>query len=413
MKYWAKLKELRFYMIFFLTFLSVKVREFLFKKSTKPVARLAWFGAYGNTNIGDDLIFFSIKQYIPRNIEIRLSCRQKTSTTDYGVATFYRYDKEQIIREIRNADYVLLGGGGLFEYYQVLHKENVSRSIPLYLYVLLYARLYGKKYGIVGMGCNEQPFPNVILRTVFGDISRNADFVITRDKKSYNGFLANGGAPKNLFSNYDPVFSLPSFLNKKEEDKQRSRIVVGFLIWPFFLHPFFHANSNPAELRKVVSKDKLEKHELFCLELRKVFSMLQSLNIDLVFPLFHFSDKILLDELKCSYKDEITFGSYFSQLNECNVVVSMRYHGQITSIANNIPIVSIPVQEKMTALVQNFSLEPYCVDIENFKGEKCLKVIEDVLKNESIIRESLMVDFNKISGEVKSLYNDTVSRFLS
>ena len=230
MKFLRRAKEKYYYAVFYFTYLRVKARELVFKRKVTPVKKLTWFGAYGNTNIGDDLIFFSLKQYIPANVEISLSCRQKVPTTDYGVKTFDRWNKQQIMQEISSSDFVFLGGGGLFEYYQKLHKKEVTRNVPSYLYTLLYARLQGKRYAIVGIGCNEGSYPNQILRIVFGDIARNAEFIITRDQKSYRGFLNNGGCKENLFSNYDPVFSLPASIDKASATVKQQQPVIGLFI---------------------------------------------------------------------------------------------------------------------------------------------------------------------------------------
>ncbi|TLV02389.1 polysaccharide pyruvyl transferase family protein [Dyadobacter luticola] len=409
----SEVKETGFYTLFFLTFLRVKLREIFIKPSKDPVKKLVWFGAYGNTNIGDDLIYFSLKQYIPEHVKISLSCRQHTPTTNYGVDTFYRWDKTQIMNEIKSGDFVFLGGGGLFEYYRKLHKNKVTRNVPSYLYTLLYARLNGKRYAIVGLGADKDPYPNFILRKVFGDVARHAEFIITRDQKSYNGFLKNGGKPENLISNYDPVFSLPASIDTTDVESVSRLTTVAFLIWPFHLHPFFHRVEGMDEIRKHISAEKLEKYKQFCVEMKKTFALLKEAGIKSIFPVFHFSDKILLDELGCEYEEEITFDTYFSQLKQCDLVVSMRYHGQITTILNDIPLVSIPVQEKMTALVENFQLEPYSIDIENFNGEQAVKVIKNVLENKEAIKAHVNVSFNKISKDVKKVYGETIANFLA
>jgi polysaccharide pyruvyl transferase WcaK-like protein len=419
MRFWIqakkKINNVRFYTFFTLTFLRVKVRELFYKKNAGTVNKLVWFGAYGNTNIGDDLIFFSLRQFVPKHIKISLSCRQHSPTTEYGVDTFYRWDKKRIMEEIESGDFVFLGGGGLFESYEKLHKNEVIRNVPNYLYTLLYARLHGKRYAIVGIGCNQHPYPNFILRKVFADVARNAEFIITRDQKSRNGFINNGGFNKNLFANFDPVFSLPPSVDKLTTplSTQKTQRTIGFLIWPFHLYPAFIRMNDMNEIVKHTSKDNLDNFHIFCSELKKTFQQLKDRNIKSIFPLFHVSDKILLDELGCTYENQITFDSYFSQLKQCDIVVSMRYHVQITSILNNIPVISIPVQEKMTALVENFNLEEFSIDLETFTADQCVRIVDNIFENESSVKEKLSETLKKISGEVKDVYSKTIASSLS
>lgn len=406
----------RFYLLFYFYYLLVKLKEifFKYKPSSDGGNKLAWLGAYGNTNIGDDLIFFSIKQYIPDNIKIKLSCRQHNFMAKYGVDTFYRYDRKEVNKTIKESDFVLLGGGGLFEYYQGLDKK-IASSIPAYILPLLMARLYNRKYGIIGIGCNIDPFPSYLFRKVFGDIAKKAAFIITRDQKSYQGFLNNGGICQNLTASFDPVFSLAlsNLTDKRHVEKDENSLTIGFLLWPYFLHPHFHHSDDITYIYQQVAKDKLAKHREFCTELEKLFTDLEKINIKTVFPLFHFSDKILLDKLNCNYLDEISFNAYFSQLLSCDIIVSMRYHGQITSVINNIPTISITVQEKMTALVSNFKMESLSIDIESFNADKCLEIIKNIMKNKDVMKKEMMDTYEKILREMKSIYTNNITQFFS
>ena len=91
---------------------------FQYTGDPKSIRDIVWFGAYGNTNIGDDLIFFSLRKFIPEKYRIQLSCRFIGTHPEYGVETFNRYNRKDWIKRIKHADMCLLGGGGLFEYYK-------------------------------------------------------------------------------------------------------------------------------------------------------------------------------------------------------------------------------------------------------------------------------------------------------
>ncbi len=401
-----KIGEFRQLVKFSLLFFIVQIRSIFINNKRVEIKNIVWYGAYGNTNLGDDLIFFALRQYIPDHVKIRLSCRQKELLSDYyGVEMFYRGTDLSQYRRIKDSDLVLLGGGGLFEFYK---GQFPISSLISYMYPLLMARYYRKPYLIVGMGCNIDPFPNIFLRHMFSSLINNASLIIARDQKSYQGFLNNSYIKtiRHLISSFDPVFSLQNISHKGKKKEGTKK--VGFLLWPYYLHPYFHKSTNLVDISRQVSPEQLQKHRYFCEELRKVFSILDKENYQIIFPLFHFSDKILLDELGCSYEDDISFHSYFEQLTSCDIVISMRYHGQITALANNIPLISIVVQEKMSALIKNFELDDYYIDISDFNSVDCVGVVNRVYENRVSVKEHINEKFDSVSNDVKYVYKSNL-----
>ena len=360
-------------------------------KSNRHVSQVLLFGAYGNTNIGDNLVFFALRKYFPDSVEIRLSCRERVSSFDYGVNTFFLGDRNEWLHLMKSADLVLLGGGGLFEYYRKATGEGWMYG---HLKPLVYARHYGKKYAIVGIGCNNMLIRNRILRYIFKRVANDAAFIITRDQKSKEGFVKNGVGNKNLTFCFDPVFTYMPV--KKCEGKQLT-MTVGFLIWPFYMWPHFHSATDISVIKSRMSVDKLKAHERFVVELRKCIEELQEKHIKCIFPVFHFSDKILHDEMgiKSEYPDPL-FDDYFSAISKCDIIVTMRYHGQITSLLCGKPIISILVQEKMEALAENLGIkDSLSIDIDNFSASDTIAMINRVYS-----------DYNNM---VKTLTNKVVS----
>lgn len=376
------------------------------KGNAKP--KLTWFGAYGNTNIGDDLIYFSLKQFVPQDVEINLSCRQVKPTTNYGVKTFYKgenvFDYPRYKSEIKDATHVILGGGGLFEYYKFTWPAR--RVIMNYLAPLMLAIIHKKPFGIVGMGVNEGVIANAPFKYAFKTILNRASFIVTRDEKSVNG-LHNNGVSGNIAWTFDPVFSLTSFLKPPVPTPEKEVKKIGLLLWPFFLWPNFYKNNLNA------NSTQLRQHETFVQEIKTYIATLKQKGFELVFPLFHFSDKIILDELGCTYDDTISIENYFSILKDCDVVVSMRYHGQITSLTNGIPIISIPVQEKMFELSSNFDLKAFEIKPDEFTAEKGIAVTDNLVQNYTEVRNEIIKKSRASKEAVESLYTDKFNTFFS
>jgi len=392
----------RFYLLYMITFRCISRKD-------KRVKELAWFGAYGNTNIGDDLIFFSLKRYVPSNVKIHLSCRQHIPTTDYGVDTFYRGDRNKCKHIIRKSDAVWLGGGGLFEYYANTYPESwiVGNLLPL-----VYALHYGKKYAIVGMGCNEKAIPNVMLRYIFRKVCNKADYIITRDEKSKRGFENNGVNNLYLRSCLDPVLAYQDVkCSLKKEIK-----TVGILAWPFYMWPYFHVSSSLSEIYSQMTEEKKEKHKLFITELRKLKEQLELFGINVVFPVFHFSDTILLEEMEPINKkkyDLPNIENYISEIKKCDIVISMRYHGQITNYTQGNIVISVPVQEKMFALNERFNAKDLEVPLETFNCNTILDIIKKIQSHPDFYRERNYHILNEIQPFIQNMYVSMASKFFN
>ncbi len=54
---------------------------------------------------------------------------------------------------------------------------------------------------------------------------------------------------------------------------------------------------------------------------------------------------------------------YSEQYKECDLVISMRFHGNIISMDNRIPIIALSGHEQISSLFQELKLEKYCVKV--------------------------------------------------
>lgn len=371
------------------------------KQSLQRIENVVWFGAYGNTNIGDGLIFFALKKYLPESAKIMLSTREEKQSTDFGVNTFYKPNVAGWIKLIKTSDLVLLGGGGLFEYYKNGFR-TAEGSILGYLLPLVKARSMGKPYAIVGMGCNNIRIPDFLTRFIFKRVTSDASFIVTRDQKSASGFKINGTVNSRLIASFDPVFNYSQVNNVGHNLTNK----VGFLLWPYYMWPHFHATTDINEIRNRMSPERLIKHRDFVVKISTIIKILKENGITCIFPVFHFSDKIMFEELDVLEEySHPSFKNYFEALQECDIVVTMRYHGQITSLLNGKPIISILVQEKMEALVENFNLQKYALDIDEFTAEQVTSKVYGIYANYTTIANQLATKTTEVQNSVRNTYN--------
>ncbi len=357
-----------------LIFVIFIITSFFRKDNLGYIKNITWFGAYGNGNLGDDLIFYSLKRLLKKNrFNIKLSIRDGVKIKNYGVETFIKgeqfYSFYKYINYIKKSDAVFLGGGGLFEYYYP--SKQAYRMILIYLCPLMIARILNKPTFILGIGVNNDRIRNKIIRYIYKKTLSESKVIITRDLKSKKGLLLNN-VSTNIIDLYDPVFSL-SF-PKKNKLNNNSK-TIGLLLWPYFLWPHFYENSEK------ISQDKITDHKNFVYKIKRIEKELRKKGYNLKFITFHFSDTILYEELGVDYLIKADLKSFIRQVSTNDIVISMRYHGQISSVLTETPVISLSVQQKMDAFMKNYNRETYNHDIRYFKVEDILQNIEDIFDN--------------------------------
>lgn len=368
----------------------------LAKKRETEIKKIAWFGAYGNGNLGDDLIFYSLKRLLKKkNFDISLSIRDIKKTKNYGVPIFTKgeqfYDFGKYLNSIKNADAVFLGGGGLLEYYYP--SKQAYRMLMIYLCPLMIARIYGKPTFILGMGVNKGKIDNSLVRFVYKHVLSECSFIITRDKKSKEGLIENG-VKTTIFSSFDPVLSLDLPSTKKERKKPK----IGFLLWPYFLWPHFYENSEVIDFKKQTA------HNNFVKRIKALINDLKD-EYELEFLTFHFSDTLLYKELGVEYQEKAKLDTFIKKVSSLDLLVSMRYHGQITGFLTETPVVSISVQQKMDALMTNYQFDHYNNSIYNFSETKVLKDIDEIFSNKNKVVNEIILKNKFVGDKIKEIYS--------
>lgn len=368
-----------------------------FRKTRKiKIKKIAWFGAYGNGNLGDDLIFYSLKRLLKKNFfDIYLSIRDIKKIKSYGVPIFIKgeqfYDFGKYLNIIKSSDAVFLGGGGLLEYYYP--SKQAYRMLMIYLCPLMIARIYNKPTFVLGMGVNKGKIDNALVRFVYKYVLSECTFIVTRDDKSKEGLIENG-VKTTIFSSFDPVLSL----NLKPIKKEKKRPKIGFLLWPYFLWPHFYENSEEIDAKKQI------EHNNFIKKIKALIHNLKN-EYELEFLTFHFSDTLLYKELGIEYNEKARLDTFLKQVSSLDLLVSMRYHGQITGFLTQTPVLALSVQQKMNALMTNYQFDQYNNSIYDFSETKIIKDIKEIFSNKEKIVNEIIAKNKLVRGKIEEVYS--------
>ena len=364
------------------------------KKEIVEIHKVTWFGAYGNGNLGDDLIFFSLKRLLSKNgFDIRLSIRDFKKAKSYGVSLFSKgeqvYDFWRYLDLIRNSDAIFLGGGGLLEYYYP--SKQAYRMIIIYLCPLMIAKVFRKPTFVFGIGVNSDKIENPAVRLIYRMVLSSCEIIVTRDEKSKTGLLRNGVNTK-IESSFDPVLSLDFKSLKKKPKKSDNKKRIGILLWPYFLWPHFYDYSGN------IGFEKQGKHRIFKEKIKELICLLeQEFNVEAL--TFHFSDTLLYKELDVVYNKDASLMDFLRKTASVDLLISMRYHGLITGLLFESPVISISVQQKMDALMKNYDLKEYNHSALNFDPQQIFKQTVSLLTSD---KSQVVAQIRDRNGVVKT-----------
>ena len=312
-------------------------------------------GAYGNRNLGDELILVSllkmIKEYIP-NSEIMIFSFNPLHTMEYYKVSSYSQWPEflkinyfkvfwkpifwkhlyQIVKIIKNCDIFLLGGGGLF--------EHEYPGVFFWTSKVLIAQLFKKPTIIYAVGVepiwNKKILSKLLLKFIF----RKARVILVRDRISKENLLKLGIPFNKIGIVGDPVFFLRSeFLRYKRANHRTACLSICFSIRPI-QYPWRDGTCYLSDRQKQLNRSIAEILDKLIDEFNAHVYLLP-MNIE--------DDRVILENIyktiqtyqKVTLLEKISLEKLWELFCNFNLVISMRLHPLIIASILKIPFIGI------------------------------------------------------------------------
>jgi polysaccharide pyruvyl transferase CsaB len=301
-------------------------------------------GYYGHGNAGDELL-------CEKSLDLLSECFPKDSV-------FFGSKTNSFFAIFRSSK-IIFGGGG------VLQNETSTRSLIYYLSIIVLARFFRKKVMLLSQGIG--PIHGNILKVITGYIVSLCHVVSVRDNYSYE--LIKPYCP-HVIAGFDLAFYKASRLHNDsdKEFKSEGKLLVNF-------RPGDAWELNKEALLEWVH---LEKNVTFMIgQKEKDYSESVYKNDDFLMDLFN------------------------GVVQKYIAVFSMRYHGCVWAILNQVPCFALVYDEKVYQLAQQFKLA--FIDLR----EKCSvneidKSIE-IFKNEFPVAKDCFKEIEQSFEELKKV----------
>ncbi len=305
-------------------------------------------GYYGFDNLGDEAILEQLLSEvkaagISSDHIVVLSNNPSKTRTQFAVQTVNRWKLKEIIALLPRTKLFISGGGGLFQ------DTDSLKSIVYYGGLITLARLFGSKILIYAQGLG--PLKRSISRNLTKQFLQLADNISVRDDNSY-GQLEEWGLKAKSIKTADPVWTLErstppqpvqELLSKYSSSARPTPSLIGISLRS-------GAGFTSAHLQKLV--ETLE-------------ATLDSSATLVMLPLQDQQDRQILQSFVDLWQSknrtvwlplsqDLLPSQWLSLLASLDMVIGMRLHSLIMSLASGKPVIGISYDPKVEVVLKQF-----------------------------------------------------------
>lgn len=324
-------------------------------------------GYYGYKNSGDDALLLSIIQQLKnedRNIKIKvLSNNPQETERIYNVRATDRNNIFSLIKEIKSAKMLLVGGGTLIQ------DSTSTKSLIYYLVVILIALLFNKKVMLYANGIGPVSDKNKKLTKI---ILNRVNTITLREEMSSEELKRIGVTKPEIILTADSVFGMEYSITPIQELENKNYLIVS------------------------VRNSKLLE-ESFCSDIASVLDELyEKYKIMTVFvPFQKNNDTKITEEIIKNmsspsqiFDSESDISKLMWLFENAKACIGMRLHSLIYSVISKTPCVGLVYDPKVRAFMEYIGQKNY-LDAHKLKREDLLLMVRKVFQNADEIKKYL------------------------
>lgn len=315
-------------------------------------------GYYGFANLGDEAILeqllYELKRLVPAEDIVVLSANPENTREKFAVGAISRVSLKDIVMALSGSQLFISGGGGLFQ------NTKSLGSILYYGGLIVLAKLLGCRTVVYAQGLG--PLIGAPARLLTRYFLSVCDLVSVRDDNSYR-WLQQWQQP--AFRTADPVWRLiKSSLPEDIEQRLCSLKQSGGRLIGLSLRPSSHL----LEAHLQLLADTL--HALMSPDDSLILVALQPEQDSQPLEKFRSIWEKLGRSSWCVPSEKIMLPSqWLSLFAICDLVIAMRLHAIIMSLASAVPVAGITYDPKVEAVLDEFE-QPKLNMINEFASEQ-------------------------------------------
>ncbi|MBI5839211.1 MAG: polysaccharide pyruvyl transferase family protein [Chloroflexi bacterium] len=372
-------------------------------------------GYYGAGNLGDEAILDSMLRDL-RSLRSDLSFSVTSwdpaqTSKQYNVNAVHWKDINGILASGQQADLILLGGGGLFQDYWGMEPETYlrrgCRDITAYGSLPLLAKLLDIPCMIYAMGLGPLQSTMALEHTRLA--FERCQAASLRDNESLEllrrtGFQFGKAGGPSIEVLADPVFSLveseeddnnvAEFLRQRQIDDQTELVGVVLRFWDRAgsLHDWLPPIAEG--INRYLGENTRAQVVLIPFQVNEANPYTDDAAV--LKQLYQFMAESWRVHI---IEESITPRFAQALIKKCSVVLGMRLHALILGINVSTPIVALPYDPKVSALMKQAGLEAFCCDSISPNPEELAAKLKIARDN----RKELQARMRTLGGEWATL----------
>lgn len=309
------------------------------------MSRIVVSGYYGSKNAGDEAMLAAMLEVLgdldPKLHITVISANPEDTRKRHGVAAISWLGLPAIIRELRQADLLISGGGSL------LQNVTSRRSLYYYLAIIFLARFLGTKVMLYAQGIG--PILGRVAAFAMKWIGNRVDLITVRDQGSLAELSRLGIHKPPIHCTADPVLAIHPV------DREAGRAIF----------KAYHADG----AKPVVGISVREW--LGWTHYKEVLAevsdrVVRELNARVVFVPMQFPDDVRAAQAiaartkePCTVlKDEYTTSEFLSIVGNMDLMLGIRLHALIFAGVMGVPMIGISYDPKIDRFLQSIGEEP-------------------------------------------------------
>ncbi len=370
---------------------------------------MAICGYYGFGNAGDELILAGILQGLrslrPGLAATVVSGDPVSTRASHGVDAVHWQDVPAIVAGVRDADLVVVGGGGLFQEYAGIDRDSLFSpqhyAITFYAEPAILGALCGRPVMLYAIGVG--PLVSEHGRRTVRAACEAARVVTVRDEESARLVASLGVDPARVRVTADPVFALATAGGAGAQERLVDALLpgAGTLVgvslrpWDVGVASYFWEKEVAAGLDAFLAAhdarllfvpfqglDRASENDARVAE--RVRALLRHPERAAVLP--GDPDPNLLAAV----------------LGSCDLVVGMRLHATILAAVSGVPCVALSYDPKVELSMRQVGAERFVVPLPDIEGRTVARLMEEALAGKEARRRELRERVDRLAQLARS-----------
>lgn len=341
--------------------------------------KIIFSGYYGSDNAGDEAILSALLKEISSNISgvkpVIISQDPSKTIEKYNVKAVDKTGFKEIIKNLRDADLLISGGGSL------LQDVTGKKTIPYYLGIMVLARFFKVPVFFCGQGVG--PIRSGLYKKALKLVLNRVNEISVRDQDS-KALLEMLNIKKEIKLTADVAYML-----KPPGEEKRNRLLYKEGIKPEMDLPLIGVSIRPFKgseyLEKLMQYFRLYKQDIGNFQLILLpFKYPDDYNISREFFELGKDAGLNIRILQNDYLPEELLGI----VSKMDVMVGVRLHSLIfAAIGNTLPL-GISYDPKIEGFLKQLGLSSLG-DINNFDPDKSIEITKEYISKKEQIEKKL------------------------